>query len=258
VAADGDGNLFFADYGNNNVREILTTEPPASCTATPATPPGTAPKTVPKVKTPPVVRILSGPSPETAEQRATFTFRGVAGGTYECSIDAGSWTPCRSGQAFGPLAPGDHLFQVRETLDGLTGPAASYRWTIALPRACVLRVARARVFAYTKKNKVRLVIHYTAYHPADVTVSYRLAGAKGKLALGSASTHFDVAGVFRLPETLSSGDTGKVRAAQLVTVRFAIAGTPESCGRYYTKQLTIPQKISGQTVWFQSDSIFTH
>jgi hypothetical protein len=258
VAADGEGNLFFADYGNNNVREILTSEPPASCTAAPVTPPATAPKTAPKAKAPPVVRILSGPAPETAEQKATFTFKGVAGGAYECSIDDGSWTSCRSGQAFGPLVPGDHLFRVRQTLDGLTGPAASYRWTIDLPRACVLRVARARVFAYTKKHKVRLVIRYTSYHPADVTVSYRLTGTKGKLALGSASAHFNVAGVFRLPESLDSGEAGKVRAAQLVTVRFEIAGAPQSCGRYYTKQLTIPRRISGQTVWFQSDSIFTH
>jgi sugar lactone lactonase YvrE len=256
VAADEQGNLFFADYSANNVREILTTEPPPSCAAAAITPPPPTPKTAPKAKTPPLVRILSGPAAETAEQRATFTFRGVAGGTYQCSIDAGPWTACRSGEVFGPLVPGDHLFQVRETLDGLTGPAASYRWTIALPRACVLRVARARVFAYTKKRKVRLVIRYTSYHPADVTVSYSLTGTKGKLALGKASAHFDVAGVFRLPETLDGAEAGKVAAAQLMTVHFAIAGAPGSCRRYYTKRLTIPQRISGQTVWFQSDSTF--
>ena len=49
---------------------------------------------------------------------------------------------------------------------------------------------------------------------------------------------------------------GKVRAAKSFSVRFRISGTPALCRAYYTKQLTIPMKISNQTVWFQSDSIF--
>ena len=249
--ASSGGNLLLVDYSANNVREILTTEPPASCAA-PVTAPSTpkpSPRPAPK---PPVVKITSAPPAETDEQKASFAFKGVAGGTYECSIDNGAWARCSSGQTFGPLAPGDHLFEVRETLAGLTGPVASHRWTIDLPRACVLRVARARVFAYTKQHKVRLVIHYTSYRPANVTVSYKLAGT----TLGSASANFSRAGVFRLPENLSAKQVGKVAAAKRFQVHFEIPKTPGSCGRYYTKQLTIPKKISGQTVWFQSDSIF--
>jgi NHL repeat-containing protein len=245
--ASSSGNLLLVDYSANNVRKILTTEPPASCTA--PTTPKPSPQSAPK---PPVVKITSAPPAETAEQKASFTFKGVTGGTYECSIDDGAWARCTSGKTFGPLAPGDHLFEVRETLAGLTGPVASYRWTIDLPRACVLRVARARVFAYTKQHKVRLVIHYTSYRPANVTVSYKLPGT----TLGSASANFSRAGVFRLPENLSAKQVGKVVAAKRFQVHFEIPKTPGSCGRYYTKQLTIPKKISGQTVWFQSDSIF--
>ncbi len=205
---------------------------------------------------PPVVKILSGPPAETANQTATFTFRGVAGGAYECSIDGGAWAPCASGGTFGPLPPGDHLFRVRETLAGLTGPAASYRWTIGLPRACVLRVARARIFVAPKKHKVRLVIHYTSYRPAQVEVSYELLGSKGVTSLGSTSADFVTVGVFRDPEILSSEVFGEVRTAKLFKVRFQIAETPRSCGRYYTKRITIPKKFSGRTVWFQSDSNF--
>jgi sugar lactone lactonase YvrE len=253
LVVDQAGNLFFTDYSANNVREISTAEPPASCTSSAS---ASVPPPAAKAKTPPKVQILHAPPSETADQGAMFSFKGVAGGVYECSVDGGSWTSCRSGQDFGPLVPGDHLFQVRETLDGLTGPAATYRWTIDLPRACVLKVARARVFVYTKKHKARLVIHYTAYRPADVTVSYRLVGARGGLALGSASSHFDVAGVFRLPESLGGSEFAKLRGARQFEVHFKISRTPQSCGRYYTKKLTIPQKISGQTVWFQSDSVF--
>jgi YVTN family beta-propeller protein len=205
---------------------------------------------------PPTVTILSGPARETASRKAIFTFKGVAGGVYECSIDNGPWATCASGQAFGPLRPGDHLFRVRETLDGVTGPVASYRWTIDLPRACVLRVARARVFAATGKHRIRLVIHYTSYRPADVSVSYDLIGVKGTTAIGSTSAKFKVAGVFRDPESLSGEEASRVRAAQLFKVHFKIPKTPRNCGRYYTKRLTIPKKFSGRTVWFQSDSTF--
>ncbi|HET7199005.1 MAG TPA: hypothetical protein VFI86_10080, partial [Burkholderiales bacterium] len=177
-------------------------------------------------------------------------------GTYECSIDGGPWQPCASGQTFGPLAPGDHLFRVRETLAGLTGPPASYRWTIALPKKCVLRVARARVFVFTSRNKIRLVINYTSYRPAKVTVAYRLSGSKGPLSLGSASARFKQKGIFRLPERLDKAAMSKVRAAKSFKVRFRIAGAPGSCVRFYTKRLTIRKKVSKQTVWFQSDSLF--
>jgi hypothetical protein len=205
---------------------------------------------------PPVVRITGGPPAETTAQRAAFKFEGVSGGAYECSIDAGAWTPCASGASFGPLPPGDHLFRVRETLAGLTGPVASYRWTIDLPRACVLRVARARIFVAPRTHRVRLVIHYTSYRPARVRVSYDLFGSNGAVSLGAASASFSTAGVFRDPVTLSSEAFREVQAARLFKVRFQIAKTPRSCGRYYTKQITIPKKFSGRTVWFQSDSNF--
>ncbi|MBN9624578.1 MAG: hypothetical protein J0H06_16875, partial [Actinobacteria bacterium] len=179
------------------------------------------------------------------------------GGSYECSLDEGPWRPCASGHDFGPARPGDHRFQVREQLGGKTSAPASYRWTVDLPKQCVLRVARARVFAYTKLDKARLVIHYTTYKPAAVTVAYSLTGSKGSLQLGSATGKFGRAGVFRLPVSLGAAEKAKLTAAKSFAVRFRIPKTPSSCGRYYTKRLTIPKKISGQTVWFQSDSKFT-
>lgn len=219
----------------------LPTEPP------PPPPPPTSPK----------ARITSHPPSETADRDAPFTFTGERGGTYECSVDAGPWRSCRSGEDFGPLLPGDHRFRVRESLNGLTGPADSYSWTIDLPRACVLRVARARVFVFTHQHRVRLVIHYKTYRPAKVTVAYKLLGRRGGLKLGKAASHFKTAGIFRLSERLDKRAIAKVRATRLMKVAFRIPRTPHSCGRYYAKRLTIPKKVFGQTVWFQSDSIFT-
>ena len=217
-----------------------------------AQPPAPAPAPAPA----PVLEITKGPAHETAQTAAVFMFAGTPGGSYECSLDGGAWKACSSGHDFGPARPGDHLFEVREKLNGATSAIAAYRWTVDLPKACVLRVARARVFAYAKHDKARLVIRYTTYRPASVTVTYALKGSKGKLKLGSATRRFHKAGVFRLPERLTAAQIGKVRAAKAFRVHFRIAKTPKSCGRYYTKRLTIPRKISGQTVWFQSDSTF--
>jgi hypothetical protein len=235
------------------IGDVVVGTPATAPIADPGPDPG--PRTVAPV--PPVVRILSGPPTETADQKAAFTFRGPPGGTYECSIDTSAWAPCASGGTFGPLLPGDHLFRVRETLAGVTGPIASYHWTIDLPRACVLRVARARVYLAPKKHKVRLVIHYTSYRPAKVNVSYDLIGGQGIVGLGDTSANFTTAGVFRDPEILSGKVFGQAQAAKQFKVQFQIAQTPRSCGRYYTKRITIPKKFSGRTVWFQSDSNFT-
>jgi hypothetical protein len=205
---------------------------------------------------PPTVKITQHPARETPDQTAEFKFTGVAGGSYECLVDGGAWASCRSGDSFGPLQPGDHRFEVREVLKGVTGPSDSYSWTVDLPRACVLKVARARVFAFTHQGKARLVIHYKAYKPARVTVSYSLAGGAGGLALGTASQQFKTAGIFHLVEKLSRSEVAKLRATTSMKVKFSIPQAPSSCARYYTKGLTIPKKVFGQTVWFQSDSIF--
>jgi hypothetical protein len=105
-------------------------------------------------------------------------------------------------------------------------------------------------------SAARLILRYSSYRPAQVDVSYRLTGSKGPLELGSATTQFSKAGVFRLPKTLSSAQEAKLKAATSFQVKFKIPGTPSNCTNFYTKRLTIPQKVSGQTVWFQSDSRF--
>jgi hypothetical protein len=212
--------------GNSGANVEVAITPPIAGPATPS--PGTPP-----AAKPPTVKILSGPKKETANQKATFTFPRRARGHLPMLARQRRLDPRESGQTFGPLPPGDHLFQVRETLN-----------------------ARARVFVFAHQHRVRLVIHYKTYRPAEVTVSYRLSGAKGDLALGSTSDHFATAGVFRLPEGLSNQEMVLTRAAKSMKVRFKIPKTPSSCGRYYSKQLTIPKRIFGQTVWFQSDSLF--
>jgi hypothetical protein len=124
------------------------------------------------------------------------------------------------------------------------------------PEECVLQTARARVFAYTSHDKVRLVISYTSVSPAEVIVDYRLKGAKGSLKLGEARQRFSKQGLFRLSESLSKAEMSKVRSAKEFTVEMEIPGTPHYCHRFYDRHLTIKHSVHNQLVWFQSDSIF--
>jgi hypothetical protein len=124
------------------------------------------------------------------------------------------------------------------------------------PEECVLQTARARVFAYTSHDKVRLVISYTSVSPAEVIVDYRLKGAKGSLKLGEARQRFSKQGLFRLSESLSKAEMAKVRSAKEFTVEMEIPGTPRYCHRFYDRHLTIKHSVHNQLVWFQSDSIF--
>jgi hypothetical protein len=124
------------------------------------------------------------------------------------------------------------------------------------PEECLLRSARARVLTFSAHDRIRLVIRYTSFAPADVLVGYRLAGGRGSLGLGSARAHFAKQGLYRATERLSEAQAAKVRAARRFTVTLDIPGAPDYCHRYETRHLTIRKTVHSQVVWFQEDSIF--
>jgi hypothetical protein len=124
------------------------------------------------------------------------------------------------------------------------------------PEECLLRTARGRLFTYSTQNRVRLVIRYTAFSPAEVIVDYRLAGGRGALRLGSAHQRFAKKGLFRVSERLTDAEMDRVRAARRFTVSMTVPEAPRYCHRYDTRHLTIKRSLHNQLVWFQSDSIF--
>jgi hypothetical protein len=135
-------------------------------------------------------------------------------------------------------------------------PAAGTAAANIPPPECKLRKARARVFIYTRHNRVRLVIRYVAYTRAKVTTSYRLHGRKGNLFLGKATKTFKKKSVFRLPKKLTPKKMKKIRAATEFTVQFQIPGTPKFCQAYFKRKLTVARFVEGQKVWFQTGSVF--
>lgn len=124
------------------------------------------------------------------------------------------------------------------------------------PAKCLLRSARARLFAYASRDRVRLVIRYTTFAPASVAVNFRLGGGKGAQKLGTATRRFAASGLFRVTEKLSHKKMAKVLGAKRFTVTMGIAAAPRFCQRFYTRHLTVRRMVDGQTVWYQSDSAF--
>ena len=98
----------------------------STCTATPPPPP----------------TIDSGPTqPSTTSTDATFKFRDAdTSATFLCSLDAGGYLPCASGQTYNALDPGSHTFQVeaKNPNNGAVSDPASYTWTISSNNANVL------------------------------------------------------------------------------------------------------------------------
>lgn len=212
--------------------------------------------------------------------------------TFRCSIDDAPAAPCASPFQAGPLEDGAHSFSVfAEDAAQLLADPTPARRTFSIgpmedeecevfedeegleeedpdceeegggngrvpPEECLMRTARARLFTYSSQNRVRLVIRYTAFAPADVYVEFKLSGGKGSLKLGTVHQRFAKSGLLRVNERLGDGAMDKVRAAKRFTVVMTIPSAPRYCHHYDTRHLTIRHTIHGQVVWFQSDSIF--
>jgi hypothetical protein len=214
------------------------------------------------------------------------------GAAFQCSVDSAPAEPCASPFQTDQLEDGPHRFSVfaEDPEHFAADPTPAQRSFVivsaeeeceafedeegfeeedegaeceeeaddsrAPPEECLLRTARARLFTYSSQNRVRLVIRYTSFAPADVSVDYRLMGGKGALKLGSARQRFAKKGLFRLNERLTEGEMEKVRAARRFTVSMTVPEAPRYCHRYDTRHLTVKHSIHNQVVWFQSDSIF--
>lgn len=87
----------------------------------------------------PTVTITEQPTAVSTLASPTFAFTASDGAgsgvaSFECQLDAGTFSPCVSPATFGPLADGSHTFAVK-AMDNLgnAGLPVSVTWTIAIP-----------------------------------------------------------------------------------------------------------------------------
>jgi hypothetical protein len=82
---------------------------------------------------PPQTSILAGPSTETSDASASFTFTSdEPSSSFECELDGGGFNACSSPVDYANLSAGAHHFEVRATdLSSNTDPSpATWDWTI--------------------------------------------------------------------------------------------------------------------------------
>ena len=83
--------------------------------------------------TPPQTSITSGPSGTTSSTTASFGFSSSeSGSSFECQLDAGSWSVCLGPQVYASLGLGPHTFAVKATdaAGNTDASPASRTWTV--------------------------------------------------------------------------------------------------------------------------------
>jgi Bacterial TSP3 repeat len=86
--------------------------------------------------TPPNTTIVTGPSGETTETSASFSFSSSeSNSTYQCQLNGSSWAACGSPKIYSDLSTGNQSFSVRATdAAGNTDPTPAMRtWTVEAP-----------------------------------------------------------------------------------------------------------------------------
>lgn len=80
--------------------------------------------------------LMAHPAKRTRSNMAKFVFGAEAGSRFQCKLDSGRFTPCRSPRIYRRLKPGDHILRVYAT-DAAGGRSALsvFKWQILPPRA---------------------------------------------------------------------------------------------------------------------------
>jgi LPXTG-site transpeptidase (sortase) family protein len=132
--------------------------------------------------TAPDTTIITSPSNPSADPDPMFSF-GAEDGTgsgiasFQCQIDGGGFSACKSGSSFGVLGEGSHTFEVRATDNASNTDAtpASYTWTIDVTGPIVTIDQDASQSDPTNTSPINFIVAFsetvTGFDNTDVVVS---------------------------------------------------------------------------------------
>ena len=162
------------------------------------------------------------------------------------------------------LAAGSHQIVASYSGDDAIEPSASPPITQIVngtalglpPPACALRNVRARVLVFRGRNEVRLVARYRAAAPATVTIRFGDERGRGAArVLGKLTHQFAGEDRVRVVRHLPAAEMKRLRHAHRgFAASIAVAGSPGYCAEESSQPLSVRRLVSGQRVWFQSNS----
>ena len=112
-------------------------------------------------------QIASGPTGTVNSPNASFSFTGTNGATFECRIDNGPWAACTSPRSYTNLANGQHVFEVRQILEGSTSEAATRTWTVQAEPKVALTVKAPKKLKPGASLTMKVQVRNTGKRSAD-------------------------------------------------------------------------------------------
>ena len=177
-------------------------------------------------------RIATGPPASTSDTSAAFALEGEPGAELWCSLDGAEWTLCAASHTRADLALGEHVLRVRQTLDGLTSPEATRRWTVVsapVITGIVGKVPTADGTARARRGAVRTLcgLTVTAMRSCAVvaTATVTAGGKRKTITVGRGRTGAANAGVERrLRVVLTPAARRLLSRAGHLDAKFAFTG----------------------------------
>jgi hypothetical protein len=119
------------------------------------------------------------------------------------------------------------------------------------PEECTLQTATARVLASRSRDRLTLLVRYTAVGPASAYIDLRFSSRRGLQSLGPVRRRLTTRGTIRLEESLPENRMDLARRARSYVLTVDVSGAPSYCRGYSTRRLSLRRTVHDQTLWTQ-------
>lgn len=116
---------------------------------------------------------------------------------------------------------------------------------------CTLQTATARVLASRSRDRLTLLVRYTALGPASAYIDLRFSSRRGLQSLGPVRRRLTTRGTIRLEESLPENRMDLARRARSYVLTMDVSGAPSFCREHSTRRLSLRRTVHDQTLWTQ-------
>lgn len=119
---------------------------------------------------PPAPTLSDAPTGTVRSTSASVALAGESGGSFECRLNGGAWTPCTSPWSSSSLGQGAQNLEARQTdAAGNVGAIAAANWSVDTVGPKLKGQPKAKAKGKAKKGKPRTYVLSTSFDPAQGT-----------------------------------------------------------------------------------------